>query len=94
MTVRHYPIPSSWRPPPLLAPWQRTILRLVLAHPGATTQEIGDRYYPVGNPSEREKVANHELRILDRAALVQRHRGTWSPCLMTAEVLRRASAPP
>jgi hypothetical protein len=89
-----YSPPRNWHRPPPLYPWQRVILRLVIAAPGATAQEIGDRYYPRGSPYLRGQVATHELRILERACLVQRHRHSWSPALMASEVLRRAERQP
>jgi Bacterial dnaA protein helix-turn-helix len=83
-------VPWDWRAPATLYPWQRVILRLVIATPGMTTREIGDRYYPRGTPSERASAALHELRILDRAHLVQHGRGRWSPGLLAAELVRRS----
>jgi hypothetical protein len=74
---------------PRLYPWQRVILRLVIAMPGATAREIGERYYPAGNATLRQQAALHELRILERGNLVQRHRGCWSPALLASEALRQ-----
>jgi hypothetical protein len=85
-----YEVPRSWRPPPVLYRWQRVILRLVIAAPGATTEAIGDGYYPRGGPSARAQVALHELRILAARNLVQRDRGRWSPALLASETLRRS----
>lgn len=84
--------PFGWHPPPLLQPWERCVLGLVIAQPGITTRQVGDRYYPSGNRTARDLVALHELRILARKNLVQYHRGCWSPGLLAAEMLRRACA--
>jgi hypothetical protein len=81
--------PIGWKPPPLLKPWERAILQVVIARPGLTSQEVGDRYFPFGRKEIRERAAHHELRRLERNNLVQRHLRTWSPSLMAAEVLAR-----
>ena len=86
-------IPWGWKPPPVLYPWQRVILRLVVHHPGASTQELGDRYAPFGNKSTRALSAHYELVILARANLVQRHGDRWFPALMAPVILAQAAQP-
>jgi hypothetical protein len=70
--------------------WQQRILRYVLRNPGASTREIGARYYPGHCQRVQSDVARHELLVLLRENLVQMHRGRWSPALMAGEMLRRA----
>jgi hypothetical protein len=69
---------------PRLYPWQRVILRLVIAMPGATAREIGERYFPAGNATLRQQAALHELRILER--------GNWCSGIAAAGH-RRCSRP-
>lgn len=84
--------PKGWTRPPLLYPWQRRILALVVERPGISTAEVGRCYYPAGPACAQPQVALHELLVLERGNLVQRHRGRWSPSLLAAEMLRFAAA--
>jgi hypothetical protein len=77
-----YPRPLYW--------WQTRLLRYVLKHPGATTQQIGRRYYPGHCARVQIDVARHEMALLLRDNLVQTHAGKWSPALLAAEMLRRS----
>jgi hypothetical protein len=70
--------------------WQQRILRFILTHPGASTREIGARYYPGHTARVQTDVARHELASLLRDNLVQMHGGRWSPALLAGEMLRRA----
>jgi hypothetical protein len=75
------------RGPARIYPWHKAVLRLVLANPGITAPEIGERLYAKLPSAVKPQVAWHELCELRRLGLVVCKQGSplrWSPSLLAA----------
>jgi hypothetical protein len=81
---------------PRLARGHVPVLRAVLAAPGITAPELGERLYQAASASRRGFIARLELDALSRLRLVEHDAGhprRWSPALFAAEALRLAETP-